>query len=212
MPGGARSGMVQAIYTALIGHVEGVLSETLLAEYRHVMNAANYHLAQNASLAVKESGAVVMQVFHERQRELEKMTFEKLVDEAELIFSERFAEAKKFKADLSAMRHLRNLFVHGRAAWLPIASETNQRIDVDRTVLKQAVDRLISAGVISSADVRTRSELVAKDEVELFKKLHTDAAVLHFYRAAKGFEDAMIAIAGAPPGAPKGTRLPLLEA
>lgn len=143
MPGGARGGMVQAIYTALIGHVEGVLSETLLSEYRHVMTATNYHLAQSASQAVQQAGAMVMQVFMERQRELEKLTFEKLLVEAELVFGERFAEAKKFKPDLSAMRHLRNVFVHGRAAWLPLAEDVNQRIDVDQTVLKQAIDRLI---------------------------------------------------------------------
>jgi hypothetical protein len=212
MPSGAREGMVQALYTSMIGHVEGLLSEALLTEYRHVMLVTNHHLARHEAKALQLVGSTVLQLMLQRQRDLEKMTFEKLMEEAELIFSGRFAEATKYKPDLSAMRHLRNLFVHGRAAWLPIAEAVSQRIDTDKTPLKQAVDRLIVAGVLSSDDVQTMSEFMAADESRLFSKLHSDEAVMYFYQGAKRFEEAIFAIPDLPLESPVATRLPDLDA
>lgn len=214
MPTGAREGMVQALYTSLIGHVEGLLSEALQSEYRQVKLVTNHHLARHDTKAVQLVGSTVLQVMIERQRELEKMTFAKLMEEAELIFSGRFAEARKYKNDLSAMRNLRNLFVHGRAAWLPIAEAENQRIDTDQTPFKQAVDSLIVAGVLSRKDMLTTSDFMATDEsrlFSLFSKLHSDEAVMHFYRVAKSFEEAMFVVPGLRLDSPAATRLPDLQ-
>jgi hypothetical protein len=211
MPSDAREGLMQALYTSLLGHVEGLLSEALLSEYLSAMRVTNHHLAQHEEKALQLVGSTVLQVMMQRQRNLERMTFQQLMEEADLVFSGRFAEASRYKDDLSAMRHLRNLFVHGRAAWLPISEAVNQRIDTNRTPLKDAVDRLRLAGILSSNDMQATNDFMAVDEARLFTKLHSDEATMYFYRASRAFEEAIFAIPGLLLDSPGATRLPELE-
>lgn len=211
MSGEVREGMVQALYASLTGHVEGLLADALLSEYRQAMSVVNHHLGHSKETTLQMVSSTVLQLVDARRVEIEKMPYDKLMAEAELAFGERFASARVYKPDLSAMRHLRNVFVHGRVAWLPLAAVADARIDTNQNPLQQAIDQLIRAGVLSSADLQTKSEFMAEDEARLFSKLHADEAVMYFYKAAKGFEAALAALPGLPIDTLGGTSLPDLS-
>jgi hypothetical protein len=211
MPNDAREGMVQSVYTALIGHVEGLLAEVLLAEYRRIMLAANHNLAQRGTSGLQLAGSTVLEVIRLRVDALSTLTFDGLMKEASVIFAGRFDAAAEMKPDLVAVRRLRNQFAHGRPVTLPLARETEKRIDTDRTALKEAIDRLMTAGVLAREDVKTTNDWMASDEARLFEKLHSDAAVMYFYGTVKAFEDAVYSMPGLDLDPVTSTRLPNLQ-
>jgi hypothetical protein len=211
MPAGARHGMVQALYTSLIGHSEGIMAEALLVEYQHLMRITSHHLGEHSNPVIQIAGSSILSVFMDRRHQLASSTFDPLFKECETVFSGRFAKAAKCKQDLEAVRALRNVFVHGREAWLPLAAGVDDRIDTDATALKKAVDRLRQVGLLAEQDLRTQNKYLAGDEAALFNKLHSDKAVMHFYRAAKQFEQAMYAMSHLDQQTPVSTKLPDLE-
>lgn len=184
-----REGLAQAIFASLLGHIEAVMYEVLVAEYQRTMSAINGSIVDGSQPAVLQARGVSLSLMMSRLGELEKQTFEPLFKELDLIFSPRFsAGPKQHKDDLDAIRDLRNVFVHGRALSLPLAASTGVTINLDKNQLQKVVLRLRAAKVLSQADTVTQGQDLGGDESRLFKLLHSDAAVLHFVGIGRTFQ------------------------
>jgi hypothetical protein len=185
-----RQGLAQAIYASLVAHIEATIAEILVWEYRQDMRFLSHHAKSPSSVLHQRAFGRSVSVLLERQKELEKMTFKQLLEELEFFFYPRYEQGpKRHKLDLEALMDLRNLFAHGRAPWLPLASETQVRIDTDGNKLKKALDRLVTAGIVTNeTDTVTSGDAMGADEKRLFEKLHSDSAVRYFCDKARCFQ------------------------
>lgn len=195
-----RQGLVQAIYASLLGHIEAVMSEVLEDVYRRAGLAVNDDLV-GRSEAVLESKGVAVGMLKDKQTRLESMTFDPLLVEASLALYPKFEQKpKRHKADLDAIKDLRNVFVHGRSLSLGLAPEPGKRIDTDRSKLKQAIDRLVGAGVIDRSDTHAQeADGLGGDEIRLFDLLHSDAAIMHLVAIGRTFQSELHEISAYPP-------------
>lgn len=194
-----RQGLAQAIYASLLGHIEATMYEVLTNEYYSVINRLS-HLMDDQTNELLDAWSMALAVFEDKKAKLETMTFEPLFQELDLVFSSRFQNGpKRHRGGLEAVRNLRNVFVHGRPVSLPLASETGGRIDTDGSKLKQAIDRLVTAGIVTQADTIANSEHMGSDENRLFKILHSDAALLHFVGIGRAFQSELYRMVSYPP-------------
>jgi hypothetical protein len=196
MSPGERQGLAQAIYASLLGHIEATASEVLDTEYQRTLSVLSQRSRSESPEHVLRATGVSIAIVLEKQAALERLTFEPLLRELELVFPKYRDGPKRHADDLLAVRNLRNTFVHGRSISLPLSVQTGTRIDTDGTTMKHALDRLITANVVTRADTLTQGDLMGGDEARLFSMLHADAAVLHFTGIGRRFQTELLDMVG----------------
>lgn len=190
-----RHGLAQAIYAALVAHSEATMFEVLKCEYRRVASVVHHATGDDASSAIRSAGEMLQLMLEDRLIKLQSMAFDQLFKELSQLLYPSFQQGPaRHASDLEAIRNLRNLFVHGREASLPLATETGVRIDTDGSKMKQALDRLVSAGVLSKADTIVSGTGMGGDESRLYYRLFDDDAVLHFVKIGRAFQTQLLEI------------------
>jgi len=194
-----RQGLAQAIYASLLGHIEATASEVLATEYQSTLSVLSHQSRSESAEPMLRATGLLIAVLLEKQAALEKLTFDPLLRELQLVFPKYQEGPKRHADDLLAVRNLRNAFVHGRPISLPLSNLTGARIDTDGTTVKQALDRLLTAKVVNRADTLTQGELMGGDETRLFSMLHADSAVLHFVGIGRSFQIELMDLVGLDP-------------
>lgn len=187
-----RQGFAHYVYLTVCGTVEAALALAIKNRLRSI-DSLSYKSApvtvEQESKKYRMTNQPVLDslsnLIRNFRRSVEAMPLGRLIELYSQMFSDTLPQVlgKELYDEVQGLAALRNLFAHGRELYFDFKGQfsdvANTQVDLDRNPLKGPLSRLAAAGIIKT------TKASGANYTDMMDVFYTDAALLHFYCAAK---------------------------